>query len=351
VYTTSVGLLSKGEKIKLPYINRDFTLQETDWTTTPANLYATLSLDSDGETFTLALPEVKGYSLGTEKGFTSTGTKYTITEQVAVQAVVYDTENANNTAKGAATATENNTINNTANSVATNTEPAYLNSVLENWSLTSDGKVKIETVETLSQAPTFQQGLDVTEIQGTQDTETTYQFQLKTNNKMVAKILVTDAANNLTDFSYKTIIPQSDTINGTFTLPESCFIDEQTGTSKKVFVQFAEITEKNLSAWSEQYQLGVDGTLTETENTQIKAETISIKETRKMWQEELNADATQATEEPELPTTEQPETTTDPVTTQEETTEITETTTESTTEQSSTEIVTQDIDQDIKEVE
>jgi hypothetical protein len=234
---------------------------------------------------------------------------------------------------------------------------------LENWSLTSDGKVKIETVETLSQAPTFQQGLDVTEIQGTQDTETTYQFQLKTNNKMVAKILVTDTANNLTDFSYKTIIPQSDIINGTFTLPESCFIDEQTGTSKKVFVQFAEITEKNLSAWSEQYQLGVDGTLTETENTQIKAETISIKETRKMWQEELNADTTQATEEPELPTTEQPETTTAPVTTQEETTEITETTTESTTEQSSTETVTPDTNdendtdstnnapQDIEEVE
>jgi hypothetical protein len=137
-------------------------------------------------------------------------------------------------------------------------------------------------------------------------------------------------------------------------------MDEETGTINKVFVQFAEITEKNLSAWSQQYQLGVDGTLTEAETTEIKAETVSIKEARKMWQEELKADAAQTTEEPELPTTEQPEVTPDPVTTQEETTEIT---TELTTEQSSTEAVTPDTNdendtnstnneiQDIKEVE
>jgi hypothetical protein len=362
VYTTSVSSLLKGETTKLPYINSNFTLQETDWTTTPANLYATLSLDSDGETFTLALPEVTGYSLGSEKGFTSTGTKYAITEQVAVQAVVYGTENTDNTVNtnNAATGTENNTTNNAANGVAANTEPAYVNSVLGNWSLTSDGKAKIETVETLPQAPTLQQGLDVTEIHGTEDTETTYQFRLKTNNKMAVKILVTDEANNLKDFTYKTIIPESDTTNGTFTLPESSFMDEETGTINKVFVQFAEITEKNLSAWSQQYQLGVDGTLTEAETTEIKAETVSIKEARKMWQEELKADAAQTTEEPELPTTEQPEVTPDPVTTQEETTEIT---TDLTTEQSSTEAVTPDTNdendtnstnneiQDIKEVE
>jgi hypothetical protein len=345
VYTTSVGLLAKGEAIKLPYINRDFTLQEDDWNTTSANLYATLSLDSNDEAFTLALPEVIGYSLGTEKGFTSTGTKYKITEQVAIQAVVYDTENTDNTvntnnaANGAATGTENNTTNNAANSVAANTEPAYVNSVLGNWSLTSDGKAKIDTVETLPQAPTLQQGLEVTKNQGDDNTETTYQFRLKTNNKMAVKILVTDEANNLTDFSYKTVIPESDTINGTFTLPESSFIDEQTDISKKVFVQFAEITDKNLSAWSKQYQLGVNGTLTETGNLQIKAETISIKEARKLWLEEIKADANQTSEQPEAQTAEQPEATPDPVTTQEETTE---TITEATTEQSSTEAATSD---------
>jgi prepilin-type N-terminal cleavage/methylation domain-containing protein len=114
------GTIEKGDSLELPYGFASFLMQEDDFTTTESSLYAILSLDMDGETFTLSLPDIISYSLDAGTNTEKTDAKYLITGQVTVQALGEE-----------------------KNEDGEEVPSSYFDSVIDRWSVNDSGETNI----------------------------------------------------------------------------------------------------------------------------------------------------------------------------------------------------------------
>jgi hypothetical protein len=124
----------------------------------------------------------------------------------------------------------------------------------------------------------------LTVVNAADDSADQYEFQsaLYKDSELAAQILVTDGNDNLTAINYVLAT------DGTIAIPKSAF------NAGKVLVRFAEITDYQLSAWSQQYQLSSDGVLSAMETTPVKAARLSVEKARMQWQMDLEEERQQA---------------------------------------------------------
>jgi hypothetical protein len=286
-YTSFVGTLKQGENLELPYGQSNFALAEAGMTTTPASFNAYLALDAAGTGMTLALPDVTGYSVDAGATITDTGINYLATQQVMVQAMVYE---------------------------ETNVLETYLDSQIETWQCDATGKTKLTTWEGLGEAPAPEEK----QYTVTQQPDTnTCQIALNQPNWIVQK-LVTGTDGTLQRVSYM----QTDE-NGNLVLENSDFsyMDNGTEIKQQVWLRFMAVTEDGVSQWSDTYEIKANGTLQKVaEELEVQAELFSIEQAMEGTTEATTQAATVS------PTT---EVATEAETTQEDTTE-TETTEETT---------------------
>jgi prepilin-type N-terminal cleavage/methylation domain-containing protein len=374
-YTTYIDSISNGETIVLPYIQEAFAMPGTN--NEGAMLTSMLTLDETGNSFTVTLPDVLNYTNDSGTTIIDTGTEYLITKQIAVQAVVYDK------------------LDSEGNSVELN----YINSAVDNLSVNETGATNIATIDAVPAAPTTDSlgitvlkpgekdaddsntdgtdtgdtdnsGDDTTDVDtdadasdvledSSSDSLNTYRFTFEKGLNIVTQLLILDDEGTLTEAHY---------YSGGFVVPAEIYNDETV--TNTVIVRFAQITDSNVSAWTDSYILLKDGSLEELPDISIDAASVNKKDAAQEWQDileevqqeeadkymmsitlddetendksteeapetSMGKDKTQAVNEPEQNSTEQ--TSTEQTSTERTSTEQTS------TEQTSTEVTTEDI--------
>lgn len=250
-YTTMVGILGAGESLELPYVNAGFAMQEADMSVTETDLYAVISLDEDGESFTLSLPDVIGYSLDSGTNITDTKARYLITSQVSVQAVIYPK-----------TDDDGNVI-----------ESGCMDSEIAVWNVDEAADTDIESFGTLPEAPVMDDGLNV------EESEDEYLFKLSDDDdrKLAVQILVTDENDELKEIRYEVT---------DFSLSKDTFsyVQDEVTVTQIVQVRFAELSDSGISEWTVWYELQTDGTLTEKEDVPVNADEFTVQDAEEIWQ-------------------------------------------------------------------
>jgi hypothetical protein len=288
-YTTYIDSISNGETIVLPYIQEAFAMPGTN--NEGAMLTSMLTLDETGNSFTVTLPDVLNYTNDSGTTIIDTGTEYLITKQIAVQAVVYDK------------------LDSEGNSVELN----YINSAVDNLSVNETGATNIATIDAVPAAPatdslgitvltgeedaddsntdgtdagdTDNSGDDPTDVDtdadasetledSSSDSINTYRFTFGKGLNIVTQLLILDAEGTLTEAHY---------YSGGFVVPAEIYDDETV--TNTVIVRFAQITDSNVSAWTDSYILLNDGTLEELPDISIDAASVNKKDAAQEWQD------------------------------------------------------------------
>jgi hypothetical protein len=233
------GILTSGGTVELPYSYHDFALPDSP--SRKADIYAELSLitTENGDTFLLSLPDVLKYGKNAETEELN-AEDCQLTSQVSVQAVVYGKKD-----------TDGNSI-----------EANYIPSNMEVWSANRSDILQIDAV---LEAPDVSGTLEALAASDSEE----YQFRLSGHEELkdksfLVQILVMDDSGSVIRVRYMRIQPENTDGYGIITIPKTDF--SYTSEDGNIIVQtvqirFAQITDSDISAWTELYELKSDGTL------------------------------------------------------------------------------------------